>query len=196
MTSVVAIALLLTLPATGFSKFLDRVHDYVETHRRVAAGIEQPLCADPEELFRQSETLAAAIRAARPLAREGDIFTMMVEEAFRARLAALIRRTGIDVEANILASERAGEPRYVVVYGTLPWHTADTAWEPLFRELPTLPAELEYRFIGRHLVLVDIAANHVVDVLRDALPAAGAPAPAEAPYNACDVHPQMPACWM
>jgi hypothetical protein len=147
-------------------------------------------------LFRQSETLAAAIREARPLAREGDIFTMMVEQAFRTRLAALIRRTGIDVEANIIASERAGEPRYVVVYGTLPWHAADTTWAPLLRELPPLPPELEYRFIGRHLVLVDIAANHVVDVLRDALPTAGAPPPPETPYNACDVHPEMPACWM
>lgn len=196
MTSVVAIGLLVTLPVTGISKFLARVHDYVETHRQVAAGIEQPLCSDPEELFRQAETLAAAIREARPLAREGDIFTMTVEDAFRARLATMIRRTGIDVEANMAESERAGEPLYVVVYGTLPWHGADTKWAPLLRELPALPAELEYRFIGRHLVLVDIAANHVVDVLRDALPAAGARSPVMMERDACDVHPQLAACWM
>jgi hypothetical protein len=34
-----------------------------------------------------------------------------------------------------------------------------------------LPAELEYRFVGRDLVLVDSHAGLVVDVLPDALPA-------------------------
>lgn len=195
MTSVFAIGLLVVLPTTGIFKFLGRVYDYVETHRQVAAAIEQPLCSDPEELFRQAGTLAAAIREARPLAREGDIFTMTVEDAFRARIANLVRRHGIDVAAYVAEGDRAGEPPFVVVYGTLPWHTADTKWAPLIQELPALPAELEYRFVGRHLVLVDIAANHVVDVLRDALPAAGARAPAVS-RNACDVHPEMPVCWM
>jgi hypothetical protein len=36
--------------------------------------------------------------------------------------------------------------------------------------LPPLPAELEYRVVGRDLALVDLRANLVVDVLRRALP--------------------------
>jgi hypothetical protein len=36
--------------------------------------------------------------------------------------------------------------------------------------LPELPGELEYRFLGRDLLLVDVLANLVVDVLHDALP--------------------------
>jgi hypothetical protein len=36
--------------------------------------------------------------------------------------------------------------------------------------LPELPEELEYRFAGRDLVLIDIHAELVVDVLRRALP--------------------------
>mgnify|MGYP006375434595 CR=1 FL=1 len=34
--------------------------------------------------------------------------------------------------------------------------------------LPPLPEGLEYRFVGRHLIIRDVAANIVVDVLRDA----------------------------
>jgi hypothetical protein len=33
--------------------------------------------------------------------------------------------------------------------------------------LPELPKELEYRFVGRELVLRDIAANLVLDVVQD-----------------------------
>jgi hypothetical protein len=36
--------------------------------------------------------------------------------------------------------------------------------------LPELPPELQYRFVGADLVLVDIGAGLVVDVLRGALP--------------------------
>ena len=37
--------------------------------------------------------------------------------------------------------------------------------------LPELPDGLQYRFVERDLVLVDIAADLVIDVLPDALPA-------------------------
>ena len=37
-------------------------------------------------------------------------------------------------------------------------------------DLPKLPAEIEYRIVGRELVLLDTAANLIVDLLPDALP--------------------------
>jgi hypothetical protein len=43
-------------------------------------------------------------------------------------------------------------------------------WPSMLAGLPQLPPELEYRFLGRHLILVDVLANVVVDVLYDALP--------------------------
>jgi hypothetical protein len=48
------------------------------------------------------------------------------------------------------------------------------AWPALLAVLPALPEELEYRFIGRDLVLVDVHADLIVDVLKDALPVPGA----------------------
>ena len=44
----------------------------------------------------------------------------------------------------------------------------------LLLKLPTLPDELEYRFLGRHLILRDIKANLIVDFIPDAVPAAPA----------------------
>ncbi|HLY20154.1 MAG TPA: hypothetical protein VKR61_23160, partial [Bryobacteraceae bacterium] len=37
--------------------------------------------------------------------------------------------------------------------------------------LPKLPSELEYRVVGRALVLLDVEANLIVDYIPDALPA-------------------------
>jgi len=41
----------------------------------------------------------------------------------------------------------------------------------LLQRLPDLPPELEYRIVGRHIVLRDVTANVVVDVARDVVPA-------------------------
>jgi hypothetical protein len=43
-------------------------------------------------------------------------------------------------------------------------------WPSVLLALSELPPELEYRFLGRHLVIIDGLANLVVDVLFDALP--------------------------
>jgi hypothetical protein len=37
--------------------------------------------------------------------------------------------------------------------------------------LPKLEETLEYRFIGRHLILLDVPAHLIVDVIDNAMPA-------------------------
>lgn len=191
-----ALVLALTITTTpGLLQFTMRVYDYVETHRRLAAAIEQPLCSDAEELTQQADTLAAAIREARPRAKEGDIFTLAAGEMFRARIAAIVRRSGLDVAAFLERHSGEGEDLGVHVFGALPWRS-HVALMPIIRQLPELPPELEYRFVGRHLALMDVGANIVVDVLRDALPLpVDAPLPV-APFTPCAAHPELDACWM
>jgi hypothetical protein len=191
MTPALALALTITV-MPGMVQFTTRVQDYVEIHRRAAAGIEQPMCAEPEELARQAHALAAAIREARPRAREGDIFTFAASEMFRARIAAIVRRTNFDVAAFLARHGGEGEDLELQVFDTLLW-PAHVALTSITRQLPELPPELEYRFAGRHLVLMDVGANLVVDVLRDALPLTE---PVAAPGTPCDVHPELEACWM
>ena len=45
----------------------------------------------------------------------------------------------------------------------------------MVRALPALPPELDYAVRGRDLVLVDVEANLVIDVLPDALPEGASP---------------------
>ena len=40
----------------------------------------------------------------------------------------------------------------------------------LLSDLPKLPSDLEYRIVGRELILLDSTANLIIDLLPDALP--------------------------
>ena len=58
-------------------------------------------------------------------------------------------------------------------WGLQPQDAADLVQEvfvTLLQKLPDLPPELEYRIVGRHIVLLDVTANVIVDVARNIVP--------------------------
>jgi hypothetical protein len=193
------------------AEFTRRVHAYVDLHRLLVAPLgPEEMCSDPEQLDRQSVALATAIRQARSAAQPGDIFTERVVVFLRRTIAAATRAD--DVLAPVEDLDEDGQPIVVQleVNGEFPWNVAGMTPPGLLRALPAIPDEVEYRFVARDLVLLDVRADLIVDVLEDALPAqiGDGPAPhdhaapgdtSEHPPGAlqpCDVHPEMPACWM
>jgi hypothetical protein len=76
-----------------------------------------------------------------------------------------------------LLAERDDEAAFgvgpVVVNSRFPHGRGNAMWPAMLAALPALPAELQYRFVDRELVLIDIDASLVVDVLPDALPGEG-----------------------
>jgi hypothetical protein len=94
----------------------------------------------------------------------------------RAELLRAIRWHKHD-PGDILADNRAerwpGMP-IPEVNDPFPWGLGAAMWPTLLRVMPELSEELEYRFVDRHLLLIDIHANLVVDILVEALPAAEA----------------------
>ena len=144
--------------------------DYAALHRRLDRAlmvVHYSSWSDEGDMER--ETLGEVIRAARPQSRRGTIFNGAVTELIRFRLGrAVWLQRYRDAETLAEAAAQPLEPPRVHDG----WFGDDQArWEPLVSELPALPEELEYRFTGRHLVLIDAHAQLVVDVLADALPA-------------------------
>ena len=149
-----------------FAAFLE---NYAQLHRRASESIPRALCGGPEELEIFRLGVAQEIRRLRVREREGAIFTREVGTLLRRRLhtAAPHIRLG-DEDAHIgpdgqlirWVPEVNGEypPDFSIEFSVLVQH------------LPPLPGEMEYRFVGRDLVLLDVVANLVVDVLRDAIP--------------------------
>ena len=155
--------------------FRQRVGAYAALHQRAAASLP-PLAPsdDVQWILQQRADLAAAIIAARPNARQGDIFVPSVASAFRGIIGESL--AGVDIAAMLRdLYEDCEAPigyRPVVHAGYPHWATHDMPFV-LLAALPTLPKGLMYRLIDLNLVIWDVDADLIVDVLPDALPGAG-----------------------
>jgi hypothetical protein len=160
------------------AEFHSAIDRYVVLHRRLERSLPpEQMFDDPEDMFAAREALASALRDARPLARQGDFFTLRVSNMIRARLEDAMARhryAAADVLAAVDDERLPGmaDPEVNQAFGRL----GPSLWPSLLAALPSLPVELEYRFWGRDLVLIDLHADFVLDILSDALPAADPPA--------------------
>jgi hypothetical protein len=152
--------------------FNARVKAYLDIHKDAAKGsakLKQE--ENPADITVAQETLAARIRAARPHAKQGDIFTAEIRNQFRRLLAPELKgEDGRDAKA--VMKEDAPSP------GQIPFKVNAKYPEgaPLpsvpsnvLLNVPTLPEPLEYRIIGKHLVLLDTGANIIVDYIPNAI---------------------------
>jgi hypothetical protein len=155
------------------AQFAAAVDDYAALHRRVELLLPpERLFDNAEDLFAAQDALRAAIVEQRPRAQQGDLFTPGVARLLIERLDRTIIEQGHDV-ADVLADidrERLARAPKPAVNHRYPWGIGSAMWPTLLRALPPLPPELEYRFSHRDLVLIDMHAGLVVDVLDDALP--------------------------
>lgn len=152
--------------------FDKRVDDYVNLRKRVQAGLPTPKSGSSAANIKQyQQSLAQNIRAKRSQAKTGDVFTPPASQLFRKLIATPLQS---NQGSKIQASLRHAEPVHgltLEVNQEYPQTWALQSTPPtLLLDLPKLPAELEYRIVGRELILLDTAANLVIDLLPDALP--------------------------
>jgi hypothetical protein len=152
-------------------RFLHSVEAYMTLCRQLERQLPPlEITSDPRRIHIAVEARAAAIRRARARARMGDIFNPGVTELFRERI-----REGFAAHANAAAellnemTEDGEEWQPAVVNGRFSWRTAVATPPYVLAVLPVLPGELQYRFVGPDLVLVDTVANSIIDVLPEAL---------------------------
>jgi hypothetical protein len=161
------------LEERAIEQFDRAIDDYVALHRRMERSLPPArVFNDAEDMFGAADALRQAIVGARPNAHRADVFTPLVSQVFRARLLRAIRWYKHD-PADILAdnqAERLPETPIPDINKPFPWALGAAVWPTLLRVLPELSEELEYRFVDRDLVLIDVQANLVVDILVDALP--------------------------
>src|SRR5688572_3446508 len=148
--------------------FTQSVESYAALHREALESAPGELCGGPEEMELTRSLLESEIRRLRPAAREGDIFTPEVGALIRSRVQAAFRDARwippdpeTDASGRPLRRVVEVNAAYTPYFGPHPWN--------VFRALPLLPEELEYRIVGRDLVLIDVTASLVVDVLREAI---------------------------
>jgi hypothetical protein len=128
---------------------------------------------NPAEIANAEKALAAKIRAARADAKRGDIFTPATEAMFR-RLIRPPMVTGPDAKENkAIVKEDAPKPGEVPfkINGEYPKDVPQSTVPPdVLKALPQLPEELQYRIVGKHLVLLCVHGNLIIDYMHNAIP--------------------------
>lgn len=151
--------------------FRDRLDAYVKLHNQVA-GTVPPLkeTSDPAKLHDREVVLGKALQQARAGVKQGQIFGNDLGPFIRKTIRHdWRRRSAVDRKAVLKEVPRAPVHVNELYPTTVPLATFPPR---MLQEMPPLPEDLEYRFYGRHLIIRDIDANVVVDILPDAIPGA------------------------
>ena len=147
--------------------------DYVQMHRRLESQIGAiQLNSTVAEVNRTIQQLAAAIRAERPDAKQGEFFTPALSTELRARINNALRENGFtpgDVRENERLETTEAGIVALRVNGTFPWVLATAMFPCVIAALPPLSPELQYRIVGDTLVLIDVHASLIIDLLPHAL---------------------------
>jgi hypothetical protein len=151
-------------------EFKKRVDAYIKIHNQAEAKVPAlKRTDDPKEISDREKALAEMIMSLRAGAQPGEIFAPEYQPYF-------VKIVQDDIKARSVADRKAlvaELPKQVkldinTIYPTtLPLETFPAA---LLRKLPDLPPELEYRIVARSLILRDVKANLIVDILRDVVP--------------------------
>ena len=151
-------------------EFKKRIDAYMEIHNEADAKVPSlRKTDDPKEISQREKALGEMIMTLRANAQPGDIFApeyqpyfiKIVQEDFKGRSAADRKALVSELPKNMKVDINTVYPT------TLPLATFPPA---LLRKLPDLPTDLEYRIVGRSLLLRDVKANLIVDILRDVVP--------------------------
>lgn len=150
--------------------FRDRADAYLAQHREAAKGL--PALKDTDDvaaLAAREDELGKRIAAARATSKPGDLIGSDLEPYIRAAVKKEWASRPADDRSTVGEDKpSAGVARINSAYPReQPLATFPAS---LLAELPPLPEGLEYRFAGRHLIVRDVKANLVVDVLANVIP--------------------------
>jgi len=150
--------------------FKERVDAYVAVHKKAAGeGPRLKESEEPAEIQKAQDALGARIRAARATARPGDIFTPDIRLRFRQLLYPETKgEKGADAKA-ILKDDAPATVPFKVNTKYPEGAPLPTVPVTMLMSLPVLPEELEYRIVGKHLILRDTRADIIVDFMANAI---------------------------
>jgi hypothetical protein len=158
----------------GLRAFRRALDEYMALRQSLEAQMPSlRMSGDPHQIRETVQARGDTIRRARARAQRGDIFNADVSALFRAHIQQIVA-TRADAVAELMRemNEHGRGVQAPMVNGEFSWRTAAATPPPVLMVLPPLPDELQYRFVGPDLVLVDVDADIVLDVLSSVLVAA------------------------
>jgi hypothetical protein len=158
-------------------RFEQRVKDYVKLRNRVKARLPKlSKDATPAQIESYRENLEAAVRNTRKGAKRSDIFNHDGSDYIRRTLKANFKgRDRIELREIVFDGEATPPLAMAAVKVRVNYPYPDQVElvempATVLLNLPQLPPEVKYRFVGRNLLLVDRDSNLILDYMTNALP--------------------------
>jgi hypothetical protein len=153
--------------------FENRVADYMKVHKTAEAtlpSLKKPT-ESPEKIQHHQHKLRRAIVAQRAGAVQGNVFTPAIGAEFRRLIGIAYQADAKQIRQSLLRGEPGTRALHIRVNREYPDKAPLQTMPPsLLLNLPSLPPELEYRVVGRDLILRDAGANLIVDVVPSVIP--------------------------
>jgi hypothetical protein len=152
--------------------FKSRIDNYMELHNRLEKQAP-PLkeTKDPAQIKASQDGLAQKIREARKDAKPGEIFTPEIRQLFRRLMYPETKGTdGAETKAAIAEEKQELKDVKIRVNASYPDDAPLMTVPPnILAALPKLPEDLEFRFVSKHMILLDVHANLIVDYVLNAI---------------------------
>jgi hypothetical protein len=152
--------------------FAKRAADYVKRHKLARSevhGLKPTTSA--EQIEHHEHRLANRIRESRRGVGQGNVFTPEIAAEFRRLMSIAMQGPQADPIRKSLQRDAPVHMKPTRVNQSYPDGVPLPSTPPsLLLNLPPLPPELEYRVIGHALILRDVEANLIVDLIPDAIP--------------------------
>jgi len=154
------------------TEFETRVKDYVALHNKLEATLPAlpQKDATPEQIDEHKRALCALIQKERKGAKQGEFFTPDMVGLVRRALGATIDGAEGDTIQQSITDDTPNKLFVNVNDGYPEGAPVSSMPLELLTTLPRLDETLEYRFVGKHLVLVDAPAQVILDVTPGVLP--------------------------
>ena len=160
------------IDAEALEEFHEETDEYVALHNKLESQLPPlPTQAAPEQLQAHEIGLGDLIVSARRRAKQGDIFERAVEQLIRERAQKVFASLHGAQDNAVIQDEQSERNVAARVNQRYPVDVPiSTMTASVLASLPRLPPELQYRFLGRHLILIDVGARIIVDYMPDVLP--------------------------
>jgi len=152
--------------AKALAEFLDHVNQYAAAHQKLENTLPKlSKESTPEQVDSHQRALAKLIQEARSGAKQGDIFTPASQTVIKKLIGKVFSGPdGPSLKASVM-DENPGVPNLKVNARYPDQIPVSTIPPQLLELLPKLPEEMEYRFVGNDLILMDTHAHLVADFI-------------------------------
>ena len=160
--------------AQALATMNDRLKQYLDVRGKIERSLPKlPKEATPQQIDKNQRAMEKLVREARATAKTGDIFTPEARPVIQRLLASVFGGPdGKQLKASIMDENQAAPSKVkLAVNGRYP-DTVPLATVPpqVLQTLPKLTEDLEYRFIGDSLILLDVRAHVIADFIEDIVP--------------------------